>query len=122
MAEERTIIGTQVAVDLDNGAALGGVVAAAQRALISSPRPFIISTALLETLQLSCGWDGASSPGLHNPNQPFQYRANHIPIHGRCPDCLNPGVVMNQESTRPIWRHKRTPNPLSSIPQKVQSL
>lgn len=91
-------------------------------ALISSPRPFIISTALLETLRLSCGWYGAGTPACTTPIIRCNAGRTTFQIHRRCPDCLNPDVVMNQESTRPMWRHKRTPNPLSSIPQKVQSL
>lgn len=124
MANEDMLIGTQVVVDLDNGAALGSVVAAAQRAwgfnFVAPSIHHFHSTSRNASVVMWMGW--SRHAGVHNSNQPFQCRANHIPIHRRCPDCLNPDVVMNQESTRPMWRHKRTPNPLSSIPQKLQSL
>lgn len=40
------------------------------------------------------GWSRHAD--VHNSNHPFQYRANHNPVHRRCSDCLNPDVVMNQ--------------------------
>jgi hypothetical protein len=72
-AREDILIGTQVAVDLDNGTAPDGVVAAAKRAWgfnFVAP-PFIISTALLEkpvlTLCVVCMALEHARPGAQLP-------------------------------------------------------
>lgn len=94
-AGQDILIGIQVAADLDNGAALDGVVAAAKRA-----------------------WGfNFVAPSIHHFPQHFSKRPRRaqlesaVPIPSepesspsvvaplpRCPDCLNPDAVMNQRT------------------------